>query len=513
MRIRSRPPRRRHPRHPDVVELIAEALVKRYPGVVALDGVSISVRGGEVHAVAGENGAGKSTLMRLLSGAAAPDAGSIQIDGHVAHLTSPHDAHALGIRMIHQELSLVPELSVAENISLGAEPSRRGIVDRTRQTVAARAVLDRLGQRRLDTAARVYTLPLAARQMTEIAKAVMTQARVLIMDEPTAILASEEAESLFAVVAQLRAEGVAIVYISHRLDEIFGIADRVTVLRDGRLVHTSMLRDTTRDEIVRHMVGRELAAGYPAAAPSSGGELLRADRVSSGPVHDASLTLHRGEILGLVGLVGSGRTELARALYGAAPLSAGTMTLDGHPYRPRSPRDAITAGIGLLPEDRKGQGLILMAAMRANMSLPSLGTFAPGGIVDRARERQNATQWVSALRIRPPSIEQPVAKLSGGNQQKVVLARWMLAHARILLFDEPTRGIDVGAKAEIYALMRQLVDDGTAIIMISSDLPEALGMADRVVVMRGGRIVGVLSRADAVPDRVARLILGESAAA
>ncbi|HEX5435830.1 MAG TPA: sugar ABC transporter ATP-binding protein [Gemmatimonadaceae bacterium] len=518
------------------MELVAQSLVKRYPGVLALDGVSITVRGSEVHAVAGENGAGKSTLMQLLSGAITPDGGTITVDGREVRFASPHDAHALGIRMIHQELSLVPELSVAENIFLGAEPARRGMVDRARQRREARAVLDRLGQTSLDTDARIDDLSLAARQMTEIAKSVSQRARVLIMDEPTAILAHEETEALFAVIAQLSAEGVAIVYISHRLEEIFRIASRVTVLRDGRLVTSASLGELSRGEIVRLMVGRELSAGYPRATQPPGEEILRVERLSSGPVRDATLALRRGEIVGLVGLVGAGRTELARAIFGAEPTTAGAMFVDGAPYRPRSPHDAIAAGLALLPEDRKRQGLVLEATIRENTSLPSLRALvragmaraaaavrgrpasampvlSRAGVVNRARERGEVTRWVEALKVRTPSVERPARQLSGGNQQKVVVARWLLAHSHILLVDEPTRGIDVGAKAEIYALMRRLADEGAAILMISSDLPEALGMADRLLVMRGGRIVGELSRAEATPERVASLILGESSAA
>ncbi len=495
------------------MELAAESLVKRYPGVLALDGVSIAVRGGEVHAVAGENGAGKSTLMKILSGAVRPDAGTLTVDGRAVRFETPHDAHAAGIRMIHQELSLVPELSVAENIFLGAEPRRRGVVDRERQQRDARAVLDRLGQTQLDPGARVADLPLASRQMTEIAKAVAARARVLIMDEPTAILAQAETDVLFRVIAQLRDEGVAVVYISHRLDEIFRVARRITVLRDGQLVTTAPLADLSRGDIVRLMVGRELATGYPRGTIAPGDEVLRLDGVSSGPVHDASLVLRRGEIVGLVGLIGAGRTELARAIFGAARIRAGEMQLDGAPFRPRSPREAIDAGVALLPEDRKRQGLVLMGAIRENVSLPSLPALSRGGVVDRARERAGVAKWIDALAIRTPSLDRPTQQLSGGTQQKVVLARWMLRHSRVLLFDEPTRGIDVGAKAEIYGLMRRLADEGAAILMISSDLPEALGMADRLVAMRDGRVVGMLSRDEATPDRVAALILGERAAA
>ncbi len=495
------------------MELVARSLVKRYPGVTALDDVSIELRGGEVHAIAGENGAGKSTLMAILSGAVRPDSGSISVDGVPVQFESPHAAQVHRIRMIHQELNLVPELTVAENIFLGAEPARRGVVDRGRQQREARVVLDRLGQTAIDPRARVADLPLSARQMTEIAKSVVRDAALLIMDEPTAILAHEETEALFAVIEQLRATGVAIAYISHRLDEIFRIAGRVTVLRDGHVVSTDAISALTREDIVRRMVGRELAGGYPGADNTAGDVLLRLDRVNAGPIHDVSLSLKRGEILGLVGLVGAGRTEVAHAIHGHLPITSGTMSLDGAPYRPRTPHDAILAGIGLLPEDRKGQGLILMAAIRENASLASLDALAHGGVVDRSDETRAVRRWAEALDLRTPNFERPARLLSGGNQQKVVLARWLLAGSRILLFDEPTRGIDVGAKAEIYALMRKLADQGTAILMISSDLPEALGMADRVLVMRSGRIVGELAARDATQERAMRLILGESAAA
>lgn len=492
------------------MKLTATGLVKRYPGVVALDDVSITLTGGEVHAVAGENGAGKSTLMQILSGAQQPDSGELRVDGRTVRFGSPRDAQAYGIRMIHQELNLVADLTVAENIFLGREPSRRGLVDRAKQREAAREVLDRLGQRALSPDAIVGDLSLASRQMTEIAKAVAADARLIIMDEPTAILAHDETEALFGVIAQLRANGVAVAYISHRLEEISRIADRITVLRDGCLVASRPAADMQRNEMVQLMVGRELSAGYPAATVPPGDELLRVEGLSSGPVRDASLTLRRGEIVGLVGLVGAGRTELARALYGAAAISGGSMWLDGKPYAPRSPADAIAHGLALLPEDRKRQGLVLLAAIRENISLTSLPALSRGGVVNRARERAEVERWSQALSIKTPSLENAVRQLSGGNQQKVVLARWMLANARILVFDEPTRGIDVGAKAEIYTLMRRLTAEGASILMISSDLPEALGMSDWLIVMRSGRIVGDLTREQATQERVAALILGEA---
>ena len=488
--------------------LSASGLTKRYPGVLALDDVSIEIRGGEVHVVAGENGAGKSTLMHTLAGATTPDAGTLSIDGTEVRFRSPRDAQALGIRMIHQELNLVPDMTVAENVLLGSEPAHAGLIDRRQLANRTRAVLDRLGQRVLRADAIVGRLSLAARQITEIAKAVAADARIVIMDEPTAILAQEEAEALFTVIDQLRSNGVAIVYVSHRLDDMARLADRVTVLRDGRVVDSKPASELRRDDIVRLMIGRELAAGYPRASRPPGDALLSLENVSSGPVVDASLVLRRGEIVGVVGLVGSGRTELVRAVFGAARLAGGRMLLDGQPYAPRRPTDAIRAGVALLPEDRKRQGLILIAAIRANVSLTSIATFAHAGVIDRESETAAASRWVKTLAVRTPSIEIRAGQLSGGNQQKVVLARWMLANARLLLFDEPTRGIDVGAKAEIYALMRRLADDGAAILMVSSDLPEALGLSDRVLVMRNGRIVATLAGDAATPERIGPLMLG-----
>ena len=486
--------------------LRVRGVYKSYPGVRALDGVDLDVYAGEVHALVGENGAGKSTLMKVLSGAVVPDGGAIEFDGAPAELRTPHDAHALGVRMVHQELQLVPALSVAENIFLGAEPSRRGVINRRELRRASEEVLSRLGQK-ISVDARVERLPLAARQMVEIAKSLAGRARVLIMDEPSAILSDAELRDLFALIGRLKAEGVAVIYISHRLDEIARIASRVTVLRDGRNVRSAPLAELPLDEMVRLMVGREMSRGYPEPAGDAGDELLRVESLSAGPVRGVSFTLRRGETLGLVGLVGSGRTELARAIFGADRLDAGAIHLGGRDVTPRTPREAIDLGIGLLTEDRKGQGLILHDPVRQNISLASLDEFVSRGLVDRARERESAQRWVGELRIKTPTTEEPVRNLSGGNQQKAVLARWLLARSRVLIFDEPTRGVDVGAKAEIYQLMRRLAGEGAGIIMISSELPEAIGMCDRLLVMREGRVAGELARADATPERVARLMM------
>jgi ribose transport system ATP-binding protein len=495
------------------VELSVEGLTKRHPGVLALDRVSLTIHSGELHAVVGENGAGKSTLMRILSGASAPDSGIIAIDGTPVRFNSPDAAQRRGIRMIHQELCLVPELSVAENIMLGAEPARGGVVDRAAQRRDALVALERVGQRRLDPARPVRELSLADRQMTEIAKALARRASVLILDEPTGILSQEESEALFAVLEQLRRDGVALVYVSHRMDEVFRLADRITVLRDGHVVSSGPIALATRAGVVHDMVGRELSEGFPPATAVAGDEVLRVAALRTGLARDVSFTVRRGEIVALVGLVGSGRTDVVRAIFGAAPVQGGELWLDGKRYRPRSPRDAIARGIALLPEDRKRQALVLARSVRDNSTLASLPTVAHFGVVDQAREQGAVRQWIDQLAIRTASLQQQVRFLSGGNQQKVVLARWMLAHARILLFDEPTRGIDVGAKAEIYALMRRLTGEGATIVMISSELPEALGMADRVVVMRDGRSVGELLRADATTEAVAAMILGERHAA
>ncbi len=497
----------------DRVELAARDLVKRFPGVLALDGVSITVRSGEIHAVVGENGAGKSTLMKILSGASTPDGGELTLDGAPLQLESPRQAQRHGIRMIHQELSLVPELSVAENILLGAEPARHGVIDRAGQQREARAVLERLGQGALDPQRRVGGLSLAERQMTEIAKAMAQRAELLILDEPTAILSQEETRTLFALLRQLRDAGVAIAYISHRMDEVFDLADRVTVLRDGRTVSSAPMAGVSRPEVVRQMVGRELSEGFPPPTAVPGDDVLHVHDLHSGLARGVSFTVRRGEVVALVGLVGAGRTDVVRAIFGAAPIISGTLTLRGSPYHPRSPRDAIAAHIGLLPEDRKSQALVLDGAVQSNATLAALGDFASGGVIDRSRERAAVEEWFDTLAIRVADPGQPVRLLSGGNQQKVVLARWLLARSTLLLFDEPTRGIDIGAKAEIYALIRRLTAGGAAILMISSELPEALGMADRVVVMRAGRSVGELAHADATPDRVAALILGEARAA
>jgi ribose transport system ATP-binding protein len=486
-------------------------ITKSYPGVAALDGVDFAVAAGEVHALVGENGAGKSTLMRILAGAERRDAGEIRIEDRPATLDTPQQALAHGIAMIYQELNLVPHLSVAENLFLGREPSAGlpGFIDFPALYAAAVEVMDGLGVH-VDVRSEVARLSLSQRQMVEIARATSREARVLAMDEPSATLSQHEIESLFRLIAGLRARGVGIIYISHRLEEIAQIADRVTVLRDGRVVGTRPVAETSRGEIIQMMVGRELGEGIPKRAASPGEVVLEARGLRHGKsVQNVSLTLRRGEVVGLGGLVGAGRTEVARCLFGADRLESGTLLLDGKPLHLRGPRDAIGHGIALVPEDRKGLGLILSMPVRENVTLAHLAPLSRGGFIAARRERAVAAEYVESLSIRTPSTEQPVGFLSGGNQQKVVLARWLLTQARVLLFDEPTRGIDVAAKVEIYELVNTLAARGVAILMISSELPELLGMSDRILVMHEGRLAGEVRRdADWTQERVMALATG-----
>jgi ribose transport system ATP-binding protein len=483
---------------------------KSFPGVRALDDVSLTVTAGEVHALMGENGAGKSTLMKILAGAHQPDSGEILLDGTPVTINSPQQALDLGISIIYQELNLVPHLSIAGNIFLGREPRLfPGWIDQGRMHREAQALMDGLGMR-LDVRSLVGPLPVAQRQMVEIAKATSRGARLIAMDEPSATLTDHELENLWQLIRRLTIQGVGIVYISHRMDEVFGIAQRVTVLRDGRSVGTGTVGELSREEILRLMVGRELDESFPKTVTAPGRPVLEVRGLSRGGVlHDIDLTVHAGEVVALAGLVGSGRTEIARCIFGADHWSAGEMRMDGKPFHPRSPGDAIVAGIGFVTEDRKEQGVILPMAIRENVSMASLGKVSHFGFVQAAQERVEAHESVTRLRIRTPSIEQRVGNLSGGNQQKVVLAKWLQIAPKVLILDEPTRGIDVGAKREIYQIMNELTAQGVGILMISSELPEVLGMADRILVVRDGRIVGEFSRAEATSEKVGALALAD----
>jgi ribose transport system ATP-binding protein len=491
---------------PPVLQM--RGISKRYPGARALTDASLEVRRGEVHIVVGENGAGKSTLMKILSGAVAADAGEIVLDGNSVELDSPLRARNLGISTIYQELSLVPHMSVAENIFLGKTPTRwPGIVDLGRMRQEARRILDSLGVS-IDSDAPVHSLRLAQQQMVEVARALSDNARILVMDEPTSALSQREVEQLFATIARVTSNGVAVIYISHRMDEVFRIGHRVTILRDGRHVATRDIEDVTAAELVRLMADREVADHYPRRRHARSDELLRVDRLEGGGLKDISFTLYRGEILGIAGLVGAGRTRLARAIVGADPVAERRVVVHGSARSIDSPADAVRAGIGFLPEDRKQQGLVLPLSVERNISMSHLSALARFGVLDGTKERGEADSAIRSLRIRTPGSGQRVLNLSGGNQQKVVLAKWLAAHADILIFDEPTRGIDVAARQDIYLLMNQLVENGAGLIMISSDLPEVLGMSDRILVMRGGRVTRELAAHEATDAAVLQAALG-----
>jgi len=483
---------------------------KQYPGVRALDDVSLTVYAGEVHALLGENGAGKSTLMKILAGAQPKDSGEILISGRPVHIDSPQKAMDLGVSIIYQEFNLVPYLSAGENIFLGREPHAvlPGFVDFKRLYREAQQVLDRLGVR-LDARTPVNQLSVAQQQMVEIAKATSKEAKIIVMDEPSATLTEHELQSLFSLIRQLKAEGVSIVYISHRLEEVFEICDRATILRDGHWIATEDVANLTRERIIQLMVGRELKEAIPKVAAEPGPPALAVKHLNrKGVLHDISFAVRQGEILGIAGLVGAGRTELARAIFGADPIDGGTIELFGRPVKIRSPQDAIRHGIGLVTEDRKQQGLVLGMAVRENNTLANLDALSTLGFIRSREERQVAEKYRASLAIKTPSIEQTVQNLSGGNQQKVVLAKWLFTGSKVLIFDEPTRGIDVGAKSEIYKLMNELAAQGVAIIMISSELPEVLGMSDRILVMHEGSIAGELSRAEATQEKIMHLATG-----
>jgi len=485
--------------------LSAAGLSKSFPGVRALEGVDFELRPGEVHALLGENGAGKSTLIKILGGAVVPDAGETRLEGHPLPFGDPLAVRRVGINVVYQELTLVPELTAAENIFLGREQGRP-LLRRRDMARAAQALLDGLGAR-VAPGVPVRALSVAQQQLVEIARALANESKAIILDEPSATLSDPEVERLFTVMRGLRARGLGIVYISHRLEEIFAVADRVTVLRDGRTVATSPVAGLDRAQLIRWMVGRELTEEFPPRAPAPGDAVLEVRGLSCPPrFSDVSLTVRRGEIVGLAGLVGAGRTSVALALFGALPGARGEVRLDGRPVRFGSPADAIDAGMGYVTEDRRRRGLFRMLGSGANITISYLRSLARLGILSPGRERPVAAAAAKEFDVRAPAgLGQPAGTLSGGNQQKLLLARLLLRPRRLLVLDEPTRGIDVGAKAEIYALMNRLTAQGLGILMISSELPEVLGMSDRVVVMHEGRTAGELSRAQATPERVMEL--------
>jgi ribose transport system ATP-binding protein len=489
-------------------------ITKSFVGVEVLHGVDLDLRAGEVHAVVGENGAGKSTLMKVLAGVHAPDAGTIHIDGDEVAFTHPHAAQAAGVGIIYQEFNLLPDRSVAENVFVGREPMRRGVVDRRAMERDTGALLEDLGETSFGPRTLVRQLSVAQQQVVEIVKARSLDARILVLDEPTAALAEHEVELLFALVRRLQARGIGMVYITHRLREVFALADRITVLKDGARVDTLPTSQTDSRQLVNLMVGRELDGYVPPRAEASeiGDVLLSVRGGSTALLRDINLELRAGEIVGLAGLQGSGRTELARAIFGADPFDEGVVELEGRPVRLRSPRAAIRAGLGFITEDRKLEGLALAQSVADNMLLAAR-TVVPGAQRRRrAAGMMSIRELATAVQLRARGPEQEVRFLSGGNQQKVVLAKWLQTKPRVLIFDEPTRGIDVGAKAGIHDLMRQLARDGVAILMISSELPELIGMSDRILVMREGAIAGELPPGSDEPA-IMHLATGEERAA
>ncbi|MFL6684892.1 sugar ABC transporter ATP-binding protein [Paraburkholderia graminis] len=484
-------------------------LSKSFPGVRALHDVQFELMAGEVHALMGENGAGKSTLMKILAGVYTRDSGEILVGGEPAEFLSPRDAQAAGVGIIHQELQLMNHLTVAQNIFIGREPrGRLGLfLDEDKLNIAAREILSRMHVN-LDPRAMVGELTVASQQMVEIAKALSFDSRVLIMDEPTSALNDAEIAELFRIIRELKGRGVGIVYISHKMDELKQIADRVTVLRDGEYVATVDAANTTVEAIIGMMVGRTLSDATPAARDAAQGETaLEVRHLNAGPlVRDVSFTLRQGEILGFAGLMGAGRTEVARAVFGADPVESGEIFVKGAKASIKNPSDAVAHGIGYLSEDRKRFGLATGMDVESNIVMSNLRNFLSlNFFLRRARMRRRASHFINLLAIRTPSASQEVRLLSGGNQQKIVIAKWLERDCDVLFFDEPTRGIDVGAKSEIYKLLRSLAEEGKAIVMISSELPEILRMSDRIVVMCEGRITGELSAKEATQERIMHL--------
>lgn len=490
----------------DIPILEVRNIRKRFPGVVALDGVNLTVRANEVHALLGENGAGKSTLMKIISGAYQKDEGEILLDGRPVEITKPSDSMKLGISIIYQDLNLIPDLSVAENLFFGRLPRKGllGAADFAGIRSAARTLLAQIDTN-IDPAARVRDLSVAARQLVAIARALSFNPRVLIMDEPTASLSAHEVDTLFGVMRKLKAEGVGLIFISHHLEEIFEIADRVTVLRDGQYVDSRPIGELDKETLVQMMVGRKMESLYPKVhtPPADGQVVLEVRGLSQGrTLRDISFSLRRGEILGIAGLVGAGRSELMHSIFGSRPIDKGQIFLEGREVRFRSPHEAIAQGIALVPEDRSEQGLHLKMTVRENISMPNLRRFFQGFRLNRKAEQETSEALISQLNVKTPGPEQIVGYLSGGNQQKVAIAKWLVARPKVLILDEPTKGVDVGAKSEIHRIMSELAAQGVGVIMVSSDLPEILGVSDRVLVMSSGRIAAEFSRAEATPDNI-----------
>jgi ribose transport system ATP-binding protein len=479
-----------------------ESIVKTFPGVKALDGVHLEIFEGEVHALCGENGAGKSTLMKIIAGAQPYTSGAMYLDGKEVVFHSAKDAEKHGIAMIYQEFNMVPELSVAENMYLGRLPvSPFGKVDWNKLYREAQENLDHLGLK-FSAKTKVKNLSVAEAQMTEIAKCLTIGAKIIIMDEPTAALAEEEIQILFRTIEELKKKGIAIIYISHRMDEIFQISDRLTVFRDGKFVASKLIGETDYDDVVSMMVGRNVSNLYPVRDYKTQEVVFEARNVNSRGVHDVSFKLHKGEILGITGLLGAGTIELSKLIYGAIPMDSGEIYVHGEKKDCSSPRKALEAGIGFVSDDRKQEGLVLLRSIKENISMSSLKKLTKGFRLDNKLEADRVKEQVKALNIKVSSAQQPAGKLSGGNQQKVVFAKVLLADSDILILDEPTRGVDVGAKAEIYAIMNKLTEAGKSILVISTDLPELIGVSDRVIVMREGRTVLEISKQEMNQEKI-----------
>jgi len=492
----------------NILEL--SSITKKFPGVLALDKVNFKLREGEVHALVGENGAGKSTLIKVISGVHKRDGGDIKYKGQNINIKGPKHSRNLGISVIYQEFNLVPYLSIAENIFLGRENMKgKAVIDKKDMYQKSKKILEDLGIH-IDPKTNIADLGVAMQQMVEIAKAISMDSDIIIMDEPTAALGDNEIEELFKTIENLKEKGISIIYISHRLKELWEVADRVTVFRDGRYIATHPISTTDKDMLIKEMVGRELKEQFPPRNVEIGEEILKVENLNSNDfLKDISFSLRKGEILGFAGLVGSGRTEIMRCIFGADKRDTGEIKINNKKKNIQNPQDAIEAGIGFITEDRKKQGLVLVRSVKENISLTDLSQVMDGIILKDNKDKKLAREYIDKLNIKTPGEEQEVRYLSGGNQQKVVLAKWLIKNAKILIFDEPTRGIDVGAKKEVYSLMNELAGQGVGIIMISSELPEILGMSDRVLVMNHGEIAGKLDIEEANQENILNLATKE----